>query len=125
VYFVNLKVVELSLYVFVPRFKSRYRYSGPSRETTDYNKFQSGNFTALDDYAQAYDNWYDAQEQDYHRASGEAKFAGRRKSAKKVWYSRLPGSQGPQTVRQAVYTKKIHPCPTEQTQEVYGKSNWR
>jgi hypothetical protein len=51
-------------------------------DDTDYNKFSREFYDTLDDYARAYDNWCDA-EQDFRKASGDKEFAGHLEKRKK------------------------------------------
>jgi hypothetical protein len=75
-------------------------------DETDYNKFSREFYDTLDDYARAYDNWCDA-EQDYRKASGDKEFAGHLEKRKKfdVLISEFPKDL--KTVVDKPYIQKI------------------
>lgn len=51
-------------------------------DDTDYNKFSREFYDSLDDYARAYDDWID-NEQDVHKASGDKEYVGHFEKRKK------------------------------------------
>lgn len=75
-------------------------------DETDYNKFSREFYDTLDDYARAYDNWCDA-EQDFRKASGDKEFAGHLEKRKKfdVLISEFP--EDLKTVVDKPYIQKI------------------
>jgi hypothetical protein len=75
-------------------------------DETDYNKFSREFYDTLDDYARAYDNWCDA-EQDYRKASGDKEFAGHLEKRKKfdVLISEFPKDL--KTIVDKPYIQKI------------------
>jgi hypothetical protein len=78
----------------------------PADDETDYNKFSREFYDTLDDYARAYDNWCDA-EQDYRKASGDKEFAGHLEKRKKfdVLISEFPKDL--KTIVDKPYIQKI------------------
>jgi hypothetical protein len=88
--FANPHVPGQRLKVKIPKNASpgsTFRVTVPVADTAaddenDYNKFSREFYDTLDDYARAFDEWCDA-EQDYRKASGDKEFAGHLEKRKK------------------------------------------